>query len=230
MTRLRASLAAVLAALGATAAPSAVAQEQSFYIGGAYIAIDSKADPLAGPPGSTPPNSRLDVDDARTLVFGYQRYFNDHWGVDVALGIPPKHKVYGKGALEGFGQISSSKQVAPTVFVNYRFGDRTDRLRPFVGVGVNYTRFIDTRSTTAGIWASGGPTRIKLSDSWGWAVQAGASYALTSRWSLNATVAAADVKSDLTATTTEPGGTTTVRRTTIDFNPVVFTLTLGWKF
>ncbi|HWP18506.1 MAG TPA: OmpW family outer membrane protein [Burkholderiaceae bacterium] len=219
-----------LAAALLAAAPGTQAQDQSVYIGGALIRIDSKAPPLAGPPGSTPPDARLDVDDARTLIFGYQRYFNDHWGLDLALGIPPKHKVYGRGALEGFGQIASSKQVAPTLFVNYRFGHAGDRLRPFVGLGVNYTHFTDTRSTTAGDWASGGPTKLKLKDSWGWAAQAGASYALTDRWTLNATVAVADVESDLTATTTTPGGGTIVRRTKIDFNPVVFTMSVGWRF
>ncbi len=223
------TLLALAAAIAALAAP-AQAQEQNLYIGGAYITIASKAPPLAGPPGTTPPDARLDVDDARTLIFGYQRYFDAHWGLDLALGIPPKHKVYGRGALEGFGQIASSKQVAPTLFVNYRFGQTGDRLRPFVGLGINYTHFTDTRSTTAGNWASGGPTKLKLKDSWGWAAQAGASYALTDRWTLNATVAAADVDSQLTATTTLPGGGTVVRRTTIDFNPVVFTMSVGWRF
>jgi outer membrane protein len=217
--------ATALCGLGATAAH---AQSQMVYIGGAYININSKADALEGP--DTPPDARLDVDDAKTLIFGYQRYFDDHWGIDLALGIPPKHKVHGRGSLEGFGQISSSKQVAPTLFANYRFGNAGDKLRPFVGIGINYTRFTDTKSTTAGDWASGGPTKLKLSDSWGLAAQVGASYALTDQWSLNATVAAAKVKSDLKATTTTADGDTVVRRTTIDFRPVVFTMSLGYSF
>ena len=221
-----------LSALAAAAAlcclaHTAHAQSQSVYIGGGYIQINSKADPLEGP--STPPDARLDVDDAKTIIFGYQRYFTDNWGIDVALGIPPKHKVYGRGDLEGFGQISSSKQVAPTVFANYRFGQAGDKLRPFVGIGINYTRFTDTKSTTAGDWASGGETKLKLSDSWGLAAQAGVSYALTDKWSLCATVAAAKVKSDLKATTTTNSGTV-VRRTTIDFRPVVFTMSVGYSF
>lgn len=222
---LPALLAAALCSLAGTAAH---AQSQNVYIGGAYISINSKADPLEGP--ETPPDARLDVDDAKTIIFGYQRYFTDHWGIDVALGIPPKHKVYGRGDLEGFGQISSSKQVAPTVFANYRFGNAGDKLRPFVGIGINYTRFTDTKSTTAGDWASGGSTQLKLSDSWGLAAQIGASYALTDKWSLNATVAAAKVKSDLKATTTTADGDTVVRRTTIDFRPVVFTMSVGYSF
>ena len=79
-----------LSALAAAAAlcclaHTAHAQSQSVYIGGAYIQINSKADPLEGP--STPPDARLDVDDAKTIIFGYQRYFTDNWGIDIALGI-----------------------------------------------------------------------------------------------------------------------------------------------
>ena len=222
------SLSALAAAAALCCLATAVhAQSQSVYVGGGYIKISSKADPLEGP--STPPDARLDVDDAKTIIFGYQRYFTDNWGIDVALGIPPKHKVYGRGDLEGFGQISSSKQVAPTVFANYRFGQPGDKLRPFVGIGINYTRFTDTKSTTAGNWASGGETKLKLSDSWGLAAQAGVSYALTDKWSLCATVAAAKVESDLKATTTTNNGTI-VRRTTIDFRPVVFTMSMGYSF
>ncbi|MCW7540057.1 outer membrane beta-barrel protein [Aquabacterium sp. A7-Y] len=220
----------LLAALLAAATGSALAQSQTVYFGGGYININSSSGPLQGPPGTTPPNARLDVDDARTVIFGYQRYFNDQWGIDLAMGIPPKHKVYGEGALERFGHISSSKQMAPTLFANYRFGTAGDKLRPFVGVGINYTRFIDSKSTAAGDTASGGKTDLDLSDSWGLAAQAGVSYAITPTWSLNATVATARVKSDLTATTTTARGATIVRRTTIDFNPTAFTLTAGYSF
>ncbi|PPE71042.1 outer membrane beta-barrel protein [Caldimonas thermodepolymerans] len=218
---------ALAAAVLGLASTAALAQSQSVYIGGGFLEIHSKADPLRGP--ATPDDARLDVGDARTIVFGYQRYFTDNWGMDLVLGIPPKHKVYGRGALEGFGQIASSKQLAPTVFATYRFGQAGDRFRPFVGLGINYTHFTDTRSTTGGNWASGGPTRLKLSDSIGPAAQVGASYMLDERWSINASVVAAKVKSDLKATTDTPQGRV-VRRTEIDFRPLVFTVTVGYHF
>lgn len=213
-----------LAAFGA-----AQAQEQTVYLGGAYIKVDSQSPALKGGAPLPPPGANIDVDDARTIVFGYKRYFTDHWGVDFALGIPPRHKVYGKDFLKPFGQVASVKQVAPTVFVNYRFGDAGDRLRPFVGVGINYTHFTGGRSTASGEAASGGPTTIKLKDSVGLAAQVGVSYALTKEWSLNASLAMAKVKADQKATTTTREGPI-VRTTTIDFNPKVFCVTVGYSF
>ena len=221
----------IAVALLTTSAGAALAQDQSFYIGGAYIDLHSTSTPLVGgPPGATPPDARLVVEDASTIVFGYNRYFTDNWGIDLVLGFPPKHKVKGQGSLEGFGQISSSKQVAPTLFANYRFGNAGDRLRPYLGVGINYTHFSDVKSTTAGNWASGGPTSIEMDDSWGLAAQAGVSYALMGNWTLNASVAAAKVKSETTATSTMPGGAQVARTTTINFNPVVYIVSVGYKF
>jgi outer membrane protein len=100
-----------------------------------------------------------------------------------------------------------------------------DKFRPFVGLGINYTRFYDAESSASGNLASGGPTKIELSDSWGPAAQVGARYKLAENWSVIGTIAVARVKSDLTATT----GSIT-RTTTIDFRPVVYTLAVGYSF
>lgn len=227
MTRL--SLPALLGALGLVACVGAQAQDQSIYFGGAFIKVDSQSPALKGGAPLPPPGANIDVDDARTLVFGYKRYFTDNWGVDFALGLPPRHKVYGKDFLKPFGQVASVKQVAPTVFANYRFGQAGDKWRPFVGVGINYTHFTGGRSTASGEAASGGPTTIKLKDSIGLAAQVGISYALTKEWSLNASFAMAKVKADQKATTTTREGPI-VRTTTIDFNPKVFCVTVGYNF
>ena len=220
---------ALLATLCLAAFGAAQAQDQTVYLGGAYIKVDSQSPALKGGTPLPPPGANIDVDDARTIVFGYKRYFTDNWGVDFALGISPRHKVYGKDFLKPFGQVASVKQVAPTVFVNYRFGEAGDRLRPFVGVGINYTHFTGGRSTASGEAASGGPTTIKLKDSVGLAAQVGVSYALTKEWSLNASFAMAKVKADQKATTTTREGPI-VRTTTIDFNPKVFCVTVGYSF
>jgi outer membrane protein len=220
----RAALAAALVFAG-----SCAAAQTTVYLGGAYIDIHSKAPALEGGPAVPPPGGLIEVGDAKTVVFGAVHHFAPQWSVEAALGIPPEHKTYGRGFLQPFGQISSVKQVAPTVFVNYHFGAPEARLRPFVGLGLNYTHFTDARGTASGDAASGGPSRIELDDSWGAAVHAGASWAIDKRWSVIGTVAYADVKSDVTATTTTPTGTI-VRTTRIDFRPVVYTLSLGYSF
>ena len=222
MSKTRLFVAAALAAFGAAAG----AQTHSVYIGGAYVDVHSSAPPLSGAPV---PDARLEVGDASTIGLGYVYHVDPVWSVEAALGVPPRHKAYGRGFLQPFGQISSVKQVAPTVFVNYHFPVMQAKWQPFVGAGINYTKFTGGRSTASGDAAAGGPTEIKLKDSWGPAAHVGLTYIIDPHWSILGTVAVAKVKSDLTATTQVPGGTH-VMTTTIDFRPIVYTMSVGYNF
>jgi outer membrane protein len=217
-------VAAVLAGGGAAAQD----RPHSVTIGGAFIDIDSRSPPLAGGPALPPPGAVLRVDDARTVLFSYAYRWRPAWSVEAALGVPPRHRIYGDGVIEPFGQVASVKQIAPTAFVNYHFGP-FGGIEPFVGAGINYTRFDSARVTAAGELATGGPTKIDVGDSWGWALHAGAKVALRDRLSLVASVAHADVKSDVKLTTSTAGGNV-VRTTRIDYRPVVYALSLGYAF
>lgn len=203
------------------------AQQNTIKIGVAHVDIHSKSDNLSsnGPAFLTPQPAGLAVGDATTLLVSYIRKLNDHWDLDLEAGLPPTHDTNGAGTLAPFGVISKVKQAGPTLFVNYNFGAAQSKFRPFVGLGINYTHFYDAESTSSGNLASGGPTKLELSDSWGPAAQLGASYKLADNWSVIGTIAVAKVKSDLTATTGS------IRRTTtIDFRPVVYTLAVGYSF
>src|SRR5262249_11513657 len=132
MTPLLAALA--LAAL----AGGAAAQSHSVRIGGTYIDAHSTTPPLSGAPV---PDAEFELGHASPVTFGYAYQPDDTWQVQFALGVPPRYKVYGRGFLQPFGQIASVKEIAPTVFVDYRFAALAARWRPFVGLGLNYTRF-----------------------------------------------------------------------------------------
>ena len=155
--------------------------------------------------------------DATTLVFEYERLISPNWGVELALGIPPKIKAKATGSIAFLGDdILSAKNVTPTLFVNYHFGASGDPWRPYVGVGVNYTKFVSIESRLA--------PDVQMSNSVGPAVKAGLEYALSKEWSLFASVTALQVKSDLVATSS------TVLTTTIDFRPVVYSFGAAYRF
>jgi len=216
--------------LGLLLAGAVQAQTHTVYVGGLHIDVNSKAPALQGGTALPPPGAMIDVGDADSLGFGYVYRFNPTWSVEAAVGLPPKHKVYGRGFIEPFGQILSVKQVAPTAFVNYHFDALFGgRLVPFVGAGINFTRFTDIRSTPSGNAASGGPTSTTLKDSLGLAVHAGITVPLGGRWSFVATVAHADVQTDSTATTRTNSGDI-VRTTHITFRPTAGSASLGYSF
>jgi len=209
------------------ASAAACAQQNTIRVGIADITIHSSAPNLSsnGPAFLTPQPAGVTVGDATTLLLAYTRSLDAHWEIDFEAGIPPRHDTSGQGTLAPFGVVAHVKQVSPALLLNYKFGAPEDRLRPFIGAGVNYTHFYDGESTSSGNLASGGPTRISLSDSFGWAAQLGLSYRLTESWSLVGSVLTAKVKSDMTAVTGS-----IERKTTIDFRPVVYTLGLAYSF
>lgn len=217
---------AVCALFGLVSA-SVLAQDNTVRAGIAGVTVHSQSPDFTsnGPAFLTPQPAGLNVGDATTLLLGYTRRITEHWDVDFVAGIPPKHDIFGRGTLAPFGVTARVKQRAPTLFVNYNFGVSVDKLRPFIGVGLNYTQFFDAQSTPSGDIATGGPTKIELSDSYGLAAQFGLNYKLADRWSLNASVVGAKVKTNMTATTGS-----IARKTTIDLRPVVFSMGIGYSF
>jgi len=231
----RAAVALALAGASFGAAAQSFLEGTTFYIGGAYIDVNSKAPPLESNPATLPAgvHAGLRVGDASTVGLGFVTPITGPYTFELALGIPPTHSVYGTDFITPFGQISTVKQIAPTVFVNYHFDDGGLGMSPFIGVGVNYTKFTNRKSTPSGNAASGGATDIKLTDSIGLAAHVGLTYKLDKNWQISSTVAYADVRSDMTATTQTRGTSglmTVVRTTSIDFRPVVYTLCIGYTF
>jgi outer membrane protein len=95
------------------------------------------------------------------------------------------------------------------------FGAPGDTWRPYVGICINYTKFVSIESTLA--------SNVEMSDSWGPAAQIGIDYALNKDWRLFASVAALKVKSNLVATGA------TVLTTTIDLMPITYSLGVAYK-
>jgi outer membrane protein len=202
--------------------------KSTIYIGGAYIDLHSSAPALHGGPSLPEPGALIEVKDASTLGFGYSYRFTPSWSLEEVLGIPPTHKTVGRGLIESFGQISTVRQVSPTLFLNYHLPAFCGN-EPFAGFGLNYTHFIDLHSTQSGNAASGGPSHLSLSDSWGFAAHVGVKHAVGKRLSLIASVTYADVQSDLKVVTETSRGI--IERTThIKFNPVVYSIALGYSF
>jgi len=208
------ALAALLAA-GSFATRSACAQVNTVKLGLTQYTTNSKTSGISGI--GVPAGADAKVGDATTAIVVYERMLTPNIGAELVLGIPPRIKSRATGSVAFLGDdVLSARNVAPTVFLNYHFGEPGAPLRPYLGAGWNYTRFAGTRSKLA-------PT-VELGDSNGWAVQAGLAYSLSKEWGLFASVAALDVKSRLVASGT------TVLTTTIDFRPVVYTAGVSYHF
>lgn len=163
-----------------------------------------------------PPGADASVSNATTVVATYEREVAPNFGIELVLGVPRTIKASGSGTVSFLGEVLTAKNVAPTVLINYHFGDAGSALRPYIGVGINYTRF--TGASTPYGW------QVNLSDSWGLAGQVGFDYAVNREWGLYASLGAAQVKSDLVAIGAA------VLQSTIDFRPVTYSAGLFYKF
>lgn len=194
---------------------TAQAQQNVFKIGVIEYTTNSKTNGIQGI--GVPPGADAETGNATTLLLTYERLITPNIGVELVIGIPPKIKAKATGTVAFLGDdILSARNVAPTLIVNYHFGSEGDRFRPYLGAGINYTKFTDVQSRLA--------PDVKLGDSTGLVVQAGLDYAIDSKWGVFGSIARVDTKSKLVA------AGSTVLTTEIDFRPVTYSLGLSYKF
>lgn len=202
-----------LAALAAATLPAA-AQDNTLKLGVTRYDTHSKNNGVTGI--GLPPGADAYTGDATTVIFVGERMLTPQIGVELVLGVPPKITAYASGSVAFLGEVMSARNVAPTLLANWHFGNDGDALRPYAGLGINYTRFVDAKSPYG--WD------VSLSDSWGPVAQVGLDYRIDKQWGLFASVAAVKVKSDLVAVGAS------VIRTTIDFRPIVWSAGLSYRF
>ncbi|MDN0075937.1 OmpW family outer membrane protein [Crenobacter sp. SG2303] len=160
--------------------------------------------------------STLDVDaDNQTvpeLDFTYM--VTDHIGAELILATS-RHKVSSK--LGDLGKVSA---LPPTVTLQYHFNPE-GQIRPYVGAGVNYTRFYNV-----GLSSPLGDLTVDQ-NSWGPALQLGTDVAINKDWFVNADVKKIYMKTDVKGTS---GAIAGANLGTLKLNPWVFGIGIGTKF
>lgn len=216
----------VAAVIGACLAVPAAAGDR-LYVGAASIENHSSVDDMTGT--AVPRGLNLSAGNATTLGLAWEHDLDERWAAEIELGVPPTLQTRAAGpgwsalGIAPGTPVSEARALFPTVFLNYRV-PLGDRWTPFVGIGINYTHFEGVTALPA-MTDRMGPTSIALSDSWGLAAHAGVRWRFAPRWSLFASVAALDIGTNMTATSTSPlsPGLVTSRATThLDLHPVVY--------
>jgi len=204
-------------------------QSNTVRVGMYQIFYHVTADDLQGP--FVPAGVNVDLKNTQTVYLAYIRRLNSFLDLEFAFGVPPKTKTIGKGpatlgSVPYNGQtIATSKWLAPSLLLEYKFFDESAAFRPYVGVGVNYTSFYDRQVTTAGQMGTGGPTRLSLTSSVGPVGTIGLKYQPGTRWSVIASYSISRVNSDLK---TDTAGV--IRTSHIKFGPQALVIAAGYSF
>jgi len=197
------------------ACSEAQAQDNIVKLGAIRYTTNSSTSGIKG--AGVPAGADAETGDATTLILVVERTLTPNIGIELVVGVPPRIKSKATGTVAFLGDnVLSAKNVAPTVLVNHYFGDPSNTWRPYLGVGVNYTRFTGVKSSLA--------PKVTMSDSFGAAIQVGVNYAFNKQTGLFASVARVDVKSDVVAVGS------TVLTTSIDFKPVTYSMGAFYKF
>ncbi len=199
---------ALALSLGAAAMPAFAQSAGDWTLGVGLHAVDPKSDNgrLAG--GTLPVD--VDTDVKPTLTFEY--FVRDNLGIEVIAAWPFEHDI----AIDGLGTVGSSKQLPPTVSLQYHFNGK-GKVSPFIGAGVNYTAFFseDTRGALEG-------AKLKLDDSWGLAAHAGVDFAVGQRSAIRVDARWIDIDTDVKLDGADIG--------TVNIDPIVYGAAYVMKF
>ncbi|RQR63797.1 OmpW family protein [Burkholderia sp. Bp9125] len=131
--------------------------------------------------------SQLSLGNTNTLAFTLTHFFTENWAAELGAGIPPVLTLRGHGSIAlpldrifpgiqgrlplidlantDSNPLATTRAWLGSVVFKYYLGDRDDRFRPFVGLGVSYTRFTNTNlnpvfqrklASLGGLLAAGG--------------------------------------------------------------------------
>ncbi|MBV2132210.1 outer membrane beta-barrel protein [Pseudomonas sp. MAP12] len=150
----------------------------------------------------------VDIDSSTGPTVNLAYFFTPNLAIDVLGGLPFKHDIKLNGS-----KIGSTKQLPPIVSLQYHFAPQA-RLRPFVGVGLNYTYFFDEKLDNG--------ADLELSDSWGAAFQAGLDVAIDDNWTVGGDVRYAKIDSTVKVNGVTVGS--------VDVDPTVYSVNLGYRF
>jgi outer membrane protein len=150
----------------------------------------------------------LSIDNKTLPEVDFTYFFSPNLAAELVLTVPQKQRVYA-----GATQIGTLKHLPPTFTLQYHF-NHASGIKPYVGAGVNYTRF-------SSVDLLGGAADLKR-NSYGLAFQAGVDFPLSKNLYLNVDVKKVYIKTDVIAGGNNIG--------TFKVDPVLVGVGLGWRF
>lgn len=177
-------------------------------------------------------STQAHVDDNVQLGLTLDYQFANGWGLELIAATPFSHEIQVQGsAIHGL-EIGKTKHLPPTLMLQRHF-QLTERVQPFMGLGVNYTVFFDEETsdqladtlTQLNVMSAGDTLGLSLSDSWGAAAQVGVNVSLTER--LGVHLAASKMKIDTHARVTLNGSS--IQKVDVKIDPTVVMLGLRYN-
>jgi outer membrane protein len=146
----------------------------------------------------------------------------DHIGLEL-IAATTRHGLSGQGTLSGLPDLGHTWVLPPTLTLQYHFAPEA-KIRPYVGAGINYTLFYG-EGTSSELDTAIGASNLDLSNSFGWAAQAGVDFDLNEKMFLNLDIKYIDMSTTARVTTGA-----LVNSVDVKINPIVVGVGIGMRF
>lgn len=197
--RLKTLAALLTCTAGLFVSTQALAQESPWLIRGRIVNIAPENDDSTG--------LNLELSSKVIPEFDISYFFTPNIAAELILTYPQKHDLESNGT-----KIGSLKHLPPTLSLQYHFLPQAS-VRPYVGVGVNYTLFSDEEL----------PPGVTIEDSsFGWSLQAGIDIPINKTMSINLDIKKVQIRTDVMAGGNKLG--------TLKVDPILFGVGFGWRF
>ncbi len=179
--------------------------------------------------GGVLPGTEAEVDDDTQLGLTFTYMITNHIGIGLLAATPFDHDLEADLSGLSLGKVDagSTKHLPPTVTLQYYPMDSASKFQPYVGIGVNYTKFFDEDvdselENTLGL--TGGD--LEIDDSWGLSYQVGFDYEIDEHWLINASIWYIDLDTEAKFKFDQP----VVIESDVDIDPLVYMIGIGYKF
>ena len=207
-------------ALAAVAASPAAAKQGDWLVRlrGIVVAPNESSTPVL----PSFPAGTVSVSTAVMPEVDFTWFATNHIGFELILATT-KHTISGAGSLEPVGPLASTWVLPPTLTAQYHFIP-DGHVRPYVGVGINWTIFYSSNASSE-LENAVGQTDVNLSNSVGVALQGGVDIDISPKVFLNFDIKYITMNTNATLTTGA-----LVNRTDVTLNPLVYGVGIGMRF
>jgi len=157
---------------------------------------------------STLSAGEVSINDKWLPEVDFTYFFTPNFAAELILTYPQKQDVMLDGA-----KLGTLKHLPPVLSAQYHFTG-LGPIKPYLGAGVNYTRF-------SSVSLAGGAITVDKS-SFGLALQAGVDYAIDKNWSLNLDIKKVQIGTNVYLSGADLGE--------FKINPLLVGLGVGYKF
>ncbi len=215
------------------------------------------------PTNFSSPGTEQTIGDAVKPILTLTYFMTDHWAITAVGGIPPKLDVIGHGTVATPGMlnrivpkvemgkaannpVATIKHWYPSVMIQYYFGERSDALHPFLGVGLGFSFFTDVKLTQnfdknlkqAGSFLAlattldpSNSTEAEASSAFRPLFNAGLAYHLNKSWSMSLAVSYVPIKTEATIRVRDKKGKVVLTsKADLDIPTVATSATVGFHF